>query len=48
MFNQWASQVALGVKNLPASAGDSRDLGSIPGREDLLEEGRRTHCSILA
>ena len=26
-----ASQVALGVKNLPANAGDVRDLGSIPG-----------------
>ena len=27
----WASQVALVVKNLPASAGDIRDSGSIPG-----------------
>ena len=27
----WASQVALGVKNPPASAGDVRDTGSIPG-----------------
>ena len=27
----WASQVALVVKNLPANAGDLRDLGSIPG-----------------
>ena len=26
-----ASQVALVVKNLPASAGDIRDTGSIPG-----------------
>ena len=26
-----ASQVALVVKNPPASAGDPRDLGSIPG-----------------
>ena len=26
-----ASQVALVVKNLPANAGDLRDLGSIPG-----------------
>ena len=25
----WASKVALGVKNLPASAGDVRDVGSI-------------------
>ena len=27
----WASQVARVVKNPPASAGDVRDLGSIPG-----------------
>ena len=27
----WASQVELVVKNLPASAGDVRALGSIPG-----------------
>ena len=27
----WASQVALVVKNLPANAGDVRDVGSIPG-----------------
>ena len=26
-----ASQVALVVKNLPANAGDMRDVGSIPG-----------------
>ena len=27
----WASQVLLVVKNLPATAGDIRDTGSIPG-----------------
>ena len=27
----WASQVVLVVKNLPASAGDARDAGLIPG-----------------
>ena len=27
----WVSQVALGVKNLSVSAGDIRDMGSIPG-----------------
>ena len=27
----WALQVALVVKNLPASAGDIRDVGLIPG-----------------
>ena len=26
-----ASQVALVVKNLPANAGDARDMGSTPG-----------------
>ena len=29
----WASQVVLVVKNLLASAGDTRDVGSIPGLE---------------
>jgi len=28
-----ASQVALMVQNLPASAGDIKDMGSIPGSE---------------
>ena len=27
----WASQVVLVVRNLPAKAGDIRDMGSIPG-----------------
>ena len=27
----WASQVVLEVKNLPAKAGDIRDVGSVPG-----------------
>ena len=35
------------VKNLSASAGDVRDVGSIWGWEDLLEEGMTTCCSIL-
>ena len=43
-----ASQVALMLKNLPADAGDVRDLGLIPGQEDPLEEGMATHSSILA
>ena len=41
---QWASQVALVVKNLPAKAGDIRDAGSIP------ESGRPPgggHCKPL-
>ena len=28
---QWASQVALVVKNQPATPGDARDKGSVPG-----------------
>ena len=42
------SQVVLVVKNSPASAGDVRELGSIPGQEDPLEEGKAIHSSILA
>ena len=35
--------------NPPASAGDRRDVGSIPGgREDPLEEGMAIHSSVLA
>ena len=43
-----ASQVALMLKNSPASAGQVRDLCCIPGSEDALEEGMATHISILA
>ena len=43
-----ASQVALVVKNLPANAGDARDLRWILGQEDPLEESMATHSSILA
>ena len=41
-----ASQVALVVKNLPARAGDIRDVTL--GQEAPLEEGTATHASILA
>ena len=41
---QGASQVALVVKNLPASAGDIRDTGSIPGSGRSPGGG---HCSPL-
>ena len=41
------SQVALVVKNLPASAGDIRDMGLILGWEEPLEKGMATHSSIL-
>ena len=35
-------------KNLPVSAGDIRDGGSIPGQGGPLEEKMATHSSILA
>ena len=35
------------VKNLPAIAGNVRDVGTFPGQEDPLEEGMATHSSIL-
>ena len=34
-----ASQVTLVVKNLPANAGDVRDMGSVPGLGRSPEEG---------
>ena len=36
------------VKNLPASAGDVRDMSLIPVSGDPLEKEMTTHCSILA
>ena len=36
---EWASQVALVVKNSPAKAGDLRDASSIPGLGRSLGEG---------
>ena len=38
----------LMVKNWLASAGDRRDVGSIHGLGDTLEEEMATHSSILA
>ena len=35
------------VKNLPASAGDIRDAGSMPGSGRSPEKGMATHSSIL-
>jgi len=40
--------VAPVVKNPAANAGDARDVGLIPGREDPLEEEMATCSSILA
>ena len=36
------------VKHPPASAGDSGDMGSIPGLGRSPREGNDTHSSILA
>ena len=36
------------VKNLPANAGDARDMVQSLGWEDPLEQEIVTHCSILA
>ena len=36
------------VKNLPASAGDKGDVGSLPGLGRSPEVRMATHCSILA
>ena len=41
-------QVTQVVKNLPTTAGDVRNTGSIPGLGRSLEEGMVTHSSILA
>ena len=45
--HQGTSLVAHLVKNLPASAGDAGDMGSIPGWEDPLEKEMAAHSSIL-
>ena len=53
-FDPWSgassgvSQVALVVKNLPASAGDIRDVGLIPGSGRLPGGGHGNPLSILA
>ena len=36
------------VKNPPANAEDARDMSSIPGQEDALENEMATHSIILA
>ena len=40
--------MVLEVKNLPASAADTGDVGQSLGWEDPLEEGLATHSSIPA
>ena len=45
----WASQAALGLKNLPANAGDVRDMGSVPrsGRSPERGNGNPLQYSCL-
>ena len=47
-YINWASEVVLVVKNLPANAGDRETWVQSLGQEDPLEEGVATHSSILA
>ena len=36
----------LSGKEFPGNAGATGDMGSLPGREDPLEEGMATHSSV--
>ena len=47
-LKNWASHVAMVVKNLPSNAGDIGDAGAVTGSGRSLEEGMETHSSILA
>ena len=49
LMTLWTSQVALVVKNPPASAGDTRDMGSIPGsgRSARVGNGNSLQYSCL-
>ena len=40
--------MALVVKNMPANAGDIRNVDSILGQEDPLEKSMATHSSVFA
>ena len=43
-----ASQLAPVVRRLPASAGDTRDVGLVPGSGRSPEQGLAIHSSTLA
>ena len=43
----WASQVALVIKNLPANAGDVRDMGLIPGSRRCPGGGNGNPLQIM-
>ena len=47
-YSSFEFRMVLVRKNLPANAGDLRDVGSILGQEDPLEEGMAVHSSVLA
>ena len=49
LMTLWASQVVLVVKNPPANAGDTRDMGSIPGsgRSARVGNGNSPQYSCL-
>ena len=47
LVKAWSSQVVLMVKNLPANAGDIRNVGLIPG-SGSSPRGMVTNSSILA
>ena len=49
LWQLWASQVVLLVKNSPANSGDTRDSGSIPGlgRSPGEGNGNPFQCSCL-
>ena len=48
IITEWAFQVLLVVKSLPANAEDVRDKDSIPGSGRSPGEGYATHSSTLA
>ena len=48
MHEEGASQMALVVKNPPANAGDTGDVGSIPELGRSLGEEMAAHTGILA
>ena len=43
-YSHWASQVAVVAKNTPANAGDTGDMGSVPGLGRSPEGG---NCNLL-
>ena len=47
MYSSWASQVAQLVKNPPANAGDTGDVGLIPGEGRSLGGEHGNSSSIL-